>query len=359
MRRAGIIALIAFGFVGGGACGRQTLSGQRQDADASVTETGSAPGADASVLDVAPEAEPLPCESDASWSGPVDGGEDGVRQYRTTGSQGADAAPVQCNWLADFDGDGTPDCVDLAASGTSLVFRKGLAAGAYAATEVVTGLSVSGPPGRSFVIDLNHDSRHDIVMASPFPFLTGASTDSMSIARGQPDGTFDVSPMSGPVRHAEYFVRGGDFDGDGFVDLLGVAGPESPGNASTWIVARSRGESDFQITSTEVVRGVRARPEPSAFVDMDKDGHVDIVALLTRWGLDSTEVSVAVISYGNGDGTFKTPADRIAGTEGWTSVRVGDLNCDEIPDLQSEEGFGPSAALYGAGATRTFSPTSP
>ncbi len=327
-----------------------------------MTETGSAPGADASVLDVAPEAGPLPCESDASWSGPVDGGEDGVGQCRTTGSQGADAAPVQCKWLADFDGDGTPDCVDLAGSsgsGTSLIFRKGLAAGAYEATEVVTGLSVSGPPGPVFVIDLNHDSRHDIVLSSPFPFLTGARSDSMSIARGQPDGTFDVTQILGPLRHAEYFVRGGDFDGDGFVDLLGVAGPESPANDSTWIVARSRGESDFQVTSTEVVRGVRARPEPRAFVDMDKDGHVDIVALLTRWGLDSTEVSVALISYGNGDGTFKTPADRIAGTEGWKDVRVGDLNGDEIPDLQSEEGLAPSAVLYGAGATRTFSATPP
>ena len=119
--------------------------------------------------------------------------------------------------------------------------------------------------------------------------------------------------------------------------------------------------SDIHVTSTEVVRGAQARPQPSAFVDMDKDGHVDIVALLTPWGLDSTEVSVAIISYGKGDGMFETPAEKIAGTEGWKDLRVGDFNCDEIADLQFEELSGPSVVLYGAGAgaTRTFSSTPP
>jgi hypothetical protein len=354
VKPAGIISVIALGVVAGG-CGRQNLAGQHQGAgaDASANETSSASPADGSVPDVADGSEPLPCESDASWSGRVDGGEDGVRQYQT-GSPAPDAGPFQCNWLADFDGDGTTDCVDLVGYST-LVFRKGLAAGGYAATEVVTAF---GPQGRPFfVIDLNHDSRYDIVKASPFPFLTGTASDSISIARGQADGTFDVTTITGPVPHSESFVRGGDFDGDGFVDLLGVGWPSTL--SWNWTVIRSRGESDFQITSTEVVRGVDVRLTPSAFADMDKDGHVDIVALLTPWGMGSTEVSVAIVSYGNGDGTFDAPADRIAGTEGWTNVGVGDFNCDDTPDLKFAETFGPSVVLYGAGATRTFSSTPP
>ena len=55
--------------------------------------------------------------------------------------------------------------------------------------------------------------------------------------------------------------------------------------------------------------------------DFNGDGNLDF-ALATNW-----------MVLGNGDGTFQTPTQIVAGTQAWEGISTGDINGDGWPDL--------------------------
>jgi hypothetical protein len=121
---------------------------------------------------------------------------------------------------------------------------------------------------------------------------------------------------AGPLK-----VVAGDFDGDGHVDLAATYSTYGMGSSAV-AVYLGRGHGLF---APAVEYAVGAQPEDAAAVDLDRDGRFDLV---TANSLDGT-VSVFL---GRGDGTFHDRVDYPAGS-GPVSLQVGDLDGDGVLDL--------------------------
>jgi hypothetical protein len=158
--------------------------------------------------------------------------------------------------------------------------------------------------------DFNQDGLLDLAVqiSGPAPDYQG----SVSIWLGKGDGTFQEG-QTYAVGSFSGYVAGGDFNGDGILDLA-VGGNSSPSDGHGDVnVLLGKGDGTFQ-DAQRYAAGLS--PIFLAVADFNGDGRLDIV-------------TGGSILLGNGDGTFQGALTFAPGG----SLAIGDLNRDGIRDL--------------------------
>ena len=153
-----------------------------------------------------------------------------------------------------------------------------------------------------------------------------------------------AAPVYYTSGYKPYFVRAGDLDGDGDLDL--VVGNEQ---ASAVAVFRNNGAGVFQRLG-EYPTGVY--PTGGAIVDLDRDGILDVITA------DYRGDSVSVLR-GAGGGALGAPGTYPTVDGGETSnLAVGDLDGDGIIDVIATNPQAASASVFlgGAGGTLAAAP---
>ena len=172
-----------------------------------------------------------------------------------------------------------------------------------------TNFTVGNGPISIAVGDLNKDGKSDLVVANH-------NAASISVLYGKGDGTFQV-PVSYPVRNNPRSVAIGDFNGDSWPDV--VVANQSSANVSVLL-----GAGDGTLL-TQVNYPAGNGPHSVAVADLDGKNGVDLVVV----NLNSDNISVLP---GNGDGTFGAAVNYTVGNQP-RSVAIGDLNGDGKRDL--------------------------
>lgn len=196
--------------------------------------------------------------------------------------------------------------------------------------------------GGDAVIDGTHDARPDAGLDAPIDAPIDAPVDApIDAPIGPPAMTVSfASPVYYASGYKPYFVRAGDLDGDGDLDL--VVGNEQ---ASAVAVFRNNGSGTF-VRVAEFVTGVY--PTGAALVDLDRDGRLDVVTA------DYRGDSVSVLR-GRGDGTLAMAISYSTVDGGETSnVAVGDLNGDGLSDVIATNPQAASASVFLGAAKGTL-----
>ncbi len=232
--------------------------------------------------------------------------------------------------LCFFDADANLDLV----SGSSVWLGNG--DGTFDSNAIATGL----PDDHVRCFDFDGDGLSDVV--------TGAGAVLADGSGGlQPPIDFDPPPDSGPIAC-------GDFNDDGVADLVrlqaGIAGPIGfatllPGNGDGSVAVFARvpaGDSVWAVTAD----------------DVNQDGNADVLVanIGTPWG-QFFNGSVSVLA-GNGDGTVN-PLVSYSSGDYVRTVRTGDLNGDDAPDMVTTNFNDATAPLFLNDGTGGFGPYDP
>src|SRR5258706_297607 len=160
-------------------------------------------------------------------------------------------------------------------------------------------------------------------------------SDIAILLEGSPSTT---EPVTGP---SPVSIVSGDFNGDGFLDLVTInEGTISTGATISTLLGN--GDGTFQ---SPVDYSAGPFPENILVADFNHDGKADLAVLD-----NNSNVSIYL---GNGDGTFKTKVDYPAGTAN-TSLTTGDFNGDGIPDLAASDSLCPASPCPANGSINVF-----
>jgi hypothetical protein len=227
--------------------------------------------------------------------------------------------------------------------------------------------------GAAFV-DYDDDGWVDIFLVNGSRFETNFARGSEPVSRlykNNRDGTFtDVTRKSGVARHGwGQGVCAGDFNNDGHVDLF----VSYWGDCSLW---RNNGDGTF--TDVAEKAGVTTRTKTGlqrwntgcAFLDYDRDGHLDLYVgnyidfdpktaplpesgpclyegLTVACGPPGLQGGKDILFHNNGDGTFTDVSEKagILKKQGTYAlgVLVGDFDNDGWPDIYVADDSAPSA----------------
>ncbi|HXU65037.1 MAG TPA: VCBS repeat-containing protein [Polyangia bacterium] len=226
------------------------------------------------------------------------------------GFSGAGGGGVVCAIKGDFDGDGTPDCATVS-SAKQLSFYKGVGAGGYQATAIVSSLPCWGSLTLPAVADVDGDGRDDIVQTTN---QSGLGYDAV-LFLGQSNGTFQCPTSESSASFPRgfqptYLSVTGDFTKDGRKDVFFVAVSGTMGsNQVQWIVfsGMTVGSNQLRMTATSVafILGTCGAANPTSAQDLDADTNLDVVVSAQICGMgDAINTPQTINVYGNGDGTF-------------------------------------------------------
>jgi hypothetical protein len=211
---------------------------------------------------------------------------------------------------ADFDADGKVDVVGLSDYGALQLFR-GAGNGQLAPATAIATLSQNGES--LAVADFNGDGKPDIAAGILEP-------SRIEVLLGQGDGTFRPSVVTaiGQLQNPVTLLPE-DFNEDGHQDLLVYAAAQAGGQALLFL---GRGDGSFstqQIFSLVNVKGL-------ATGDLNKDGHVDLVA---TYG-----TNYLTVQLGAGNGTFSGVSGLRPNTKAQSDhVMIADVSGDGIADV--------------------------
>ncbi len=210
--------------------------------------------------------------------------------------------------LADFDGDGVVDLIQISPSGgeSTMVWSKGSSNGLYVQSGASVDLGVKGAVA-AVAGDFDRDGKQDLVVSYLDTTAGATNVSGLVLLRGNGDGTFTPSA---PLTQSSTAIIGkplaADLNGDGKLDIVwGNIAYLNQGNGTFSQVA-------LPIQGTAMAVG-----------DINGDGVADLV-------IDNT------IHAGNGDGTFKSAAlytIRTPQNSTYISVSIGDLNGDGSADV--------------------------
>ncbi|MFO0950111.1 MAG: FG-GAP-like repeat-containing protein [Isosphaeraceae bacterium] len=208
----------------------------------------------------------------------------------------------------DFDGDGRLDLA-VAGLGTVAVFSGRGEGTSRGRTDfsLSTALMTAG--------DFDGDGRLDLV-------ATAGENEggSLRVLLGNGDGSFrprDDSARLPAGMSASSFLPV-DFNGDGWTDLVALAGVNNSGRLLTYL---GTGAGSFQLRATLSIEGSFGT---GTVADFNGDGRPDVA-------VTNSDTLVHVL-LGNGDGTFQPPASFATGKGNW-GVVVGDFDGDGRLDL--------------------------
>lgn len=175
--------------------------------------------------------------------------------------------------VADFDGDGLPDVLQVFVKGS--LFYKGAAAGRFAAP-AACAIALGSGPADAFVGDFDQDGLLDVFTAGDIVYLwnnrgNGRFLESLN-ASGELSYKGNVNACGGAM---------GDFNSDGLQDVIFFYPAEVP-NMNFNRGFRSFGHAniiDFQINSG-VLPGADAGQQTGCWADLDGDGVPELVVVL-------------------------------------------------------------------------------
>lgn len=233
----------------------------------------------------------------------------------------------------DLDGDGNADLYITYARGTSapqIIFGNGHGSPQFSgiqAVPTVSNLARRQGAYTAIVRDMNGDELIDLVVANGGE-LQGAianpqfSGTPAAIIYSQPDGTW--SPPSFMDNQPGHGVAASDFNHDGNIDLAFMAvGAGSP----VIKILSGSGDGTFSELAQLDLPGPRRDGSSGLLlaVDIDEDGHEDIVAATPSEGLIH-------LFHNDGNGLF-SHSPTLQSTQGIVAVVTGDLNNDGHTDL--------------------------
>ncbi len=190
------------------------------------------------------------------------------------------------------------------------------------------------------VADLRRNGKLDLVVGNYCKTVdqNGNCTTTeggVSVLLGNGDGTFQPAVMYATGAPFAASIAVGDVNGDGVPDLI-VAdvwetfhqiGGFFPGGVS---VLLGNGDGTFQPPVVYGSGGINAYSV--ALADLRNNGKLDI-AVTNTYDDETTVVGSVSVLLGNGDGTFQPAVDYDSGGAVATSVAIGDVNGDRVPDL--------------------------
>jgi hypothetical protein len=219
--------------------------------------------------------------------------------------------------VGDLNGDGRPDVAVANYGDNTVSFLRGAGDGTFAPR---IDFDTSCSPISVAIVDLNSDGWPDLAVACGGPNCLPAVTELF----GNGAGTFVRTDVLTAELPSPLTI--GDLNGDGHVDFVTVIT-----NQDKVRVRLGNGDGTFGAAadySTDTVVPPFSNPVLAAIVDLNGDGHPDLV---TENGTGGRNQSVFL---GNGDGTFGTVTTTgVLRGGNPMGVTVGDLDGDDIPDL--------------------------
>jgi hypothetical protein len=195
--------------------------------------------------------------------------------------------------------------------------------------------SVGSSPQVVATGDFNRDGKLDLAE-------TNYDSDTVRVLLGNGDGTFGP-PMDYAAGSHPIGVVVGDFNGDGNLDLAVANGFDN-----TVSILLGHGDGTF---GSKVDYATGVGPGILALADLNGDGNLDLAVSCN----DGVSVYVVSVLLGNGDGTFQTHADYMAGS--WPSwVAVGDFNGDGKLDMVIANAHSDSVSVLLGNGDGTFQP---
>lgn len=179
-----------------------------------------------------------------------------------------------------------------------------------------TDLATENGPSFVAIADLNRDGLNDIV-------VTNSQANSISVFYAQSAGVF-ASGQTKAVAQNPVAVAIADFNEDNVLDVVVLSRGESVVQVLT---GSGQGSLYFLSIPVRYLIGTDGTADPVALrvVDLDRDGHLDIVTA------NSGDSTVSFLK-GNGSGGFATSVQS-AGMDSPTDLIVGDFNSDGFIDV--------------------------
>lgn len=233
-------------------------------------------------------------------------------------------AEVEHMVLADLDGNGTLDLAygTDAPEGTTVWTASGRGTGTFAPPVAITATQQFGGISSLDAVDLNGDQRLDLVYGE------GCVVAQLNTG----GGTFGPQICS-PLQLGAYAVAVAELNGDGIPDV-------AIGDASGGHVLVALGDGGGHFTATHTYSKVAYQVLSLVAVDVDGDGHRDLVAS-GDFSFSGSQTGFAVF-HGAGDGSFTLASRWVAGGRYLT---VGDFTEDGRPDLVAEDAGGHAPAF--------------
>ena len=229
----------------------------------------------------------------------------------------------------DFDGDGAPDLVTANERGDSVSVLLNNGDGIFGDA---VAYAVGDHPDSVVAADFNSDSKLDLATASE-------TDQTISVLLGSGDGTFQ-SVLTSAAGLEPLSLFAADLDGDGAVDLAAT----NPSDRSVTVLL-GNDNGTFTVAGTYLVCSTSSQVIQSICGgDFDGDGAIDLATVSYYYNTESLSVLL-----GNGDGTFQAKVDYGVTTHP-SQVVVTDLDADGVLDLAvSGERDGRFSVLLGRG----------
>ena len=224
--------------------------------------------------------------------------------------------------VADIDKDGLSDIMTGNANGQSVSLLLNNGDG----FRTIPSFSLGAQPSNSIAIDdFDNNGLLDIVVSD----WSGSSGTDVLIGLNLGNGTALSFDSTGPVANGANAVATGDFDEDGFSDVL-----VSSWNTDEVIPLFGDGQGNL-IPGTAIPVG--DRPQTIVVSDFDLDSDKDFAVVNAA----SQNISILL---GDGAGSF-SPQPSIALGTNPSKIAVGDMNNDAVPDLIVTEFNSPTGSV--------------
>jgi hypothetical protein len=283
------------------------------------------------------------CESNSTGANCAAGGEigvllgngDGTFQSAVTYPSGGSAAL----WVAvaDVNGDGVPDLIvaNECISSTDCTFGNvGILLGNGDGT---FGSAINYAAGYGSysvaVADLNGDGHPDLAIANQCVSATSCSNGAVTILLNNGNGTFQPGTTYASGGQGSVSVAIKDLNGDGFPDIILANQCFSRSNCNLGGISILFGNGNGTLRTAVSYNSGGYSALSVAAADVNSDGVPDIIVTSLCSSSTNCVDGVVAVLLNTGTGSFRQPATYDSEGYGASSVAIGDMNGDGIPDL--------------------------